>query len=206
VKGEEIMKGLIIICAFLAVPLVGGGHCAGAEAAGDLSKVSGGGESHKDRGSAEKLRHQDRFAIIAKVLRLSDAQQAGIKEILKADHEEMGALMKQLADNRKLFRVKTHATAVDEAEVRALAEKQGRLIVMKIISPFIVRNKIRSLLTPEQRDFEERIQPLLEQEPEHRPHFADDELLPGGMEHCPPIMDEKYPPPMKKGPPSCDEE
>jgi Spy/CpxP family protein refolding chaperone len=203
---RKIMKKLIVICAFLTVPLAGGSYCAGAEAVRDSSKAAGGRESHKERGSAEKMCHQDHFAIIAKVLRLSDAQQARITEILKADHEEMAALTKQLAENRKLFREKTHAAAFDEAGVRELAEKQGKLMAGKIISPFIVRNKIRALLTPEQRDMEERIQPLLEQESEHRPHFADEELLPGRMDHRPPLMDEVYPLPMKKGPPVCDED
>jgi Spy/CpxP family protein refolding chaperone len=206
---EEIMKKLMVICAFLTVPLAGGGYCAGAEAAGDSSKGAADRELHERRGPAEKMRNGGRFAIIAKVLRLSDSQQAKITEILRSDHEEHAALMKQLVENRKLFREKTHAAAFDEAEVSALAEKQGKLMARMIISPAIVRNKIRTLLTPEQRDLEERIQPLLEPRPEPGPHFAGDEFshfAGKGMEHRPPVMDEEYPLPMKKGPPSCDED
>jgi Spy/CpxP family protein refolding chaperone len=204
-KGEEIMKRLMVICAFLAVPLAGVGCCAGAEAAGDSSKGAAGREL-QGRRSSEKSRHGDPFAIIAKVLRLSEVQQAKIAEIFKADHEEHATLMKQVAENRKLFWEKTHAAPFDEAEVRALAEKQGKLMARIIISPAIVRNKFRTLLTTEQRDLEARIQPLFEQRPEHWPHFADEEFLQRGMEHRPPIMDEEYLLPMMKGSPVCDED
>ncbi len=150
---------------------------------GDPSREVVGRELHEGRGPAEKMRHEGRFAVIAKVLRLSNAQQVKIKEILKADHEEQAALMKQLAENRQLFREKIHAETFDEAGVRVLAEKQGKLMARMIISPAMVRNKIRAVLTPEQRDLEARIQPLLAPGPEHRPHFTDEEHFPGGMVH-----------------------
>jgi Spy/CpxP family protein refolding chaperone len=204
-KGEEFMKRLIVICAFLAVPLAGIYCCAGAEAAGDSSKGAAGREL-QGCGWAEKSRHGDPFAIIAKVLRLSQDQQAKIAEIFKAEHEEHATLMKQVVENRKLFWEKTHAGTFDESEVRALAEKQGKLMARIIISPAIVRNKFRTLLTTEQRDLEVRIQPLLEQRPEHRPHFAGEEFLPRGLEHRPPIMDEEYLLPLMKGSPVCDED
>jgi Spy/CpxP family protein refolding chaperone len=205
-KGEKIMKRLIIICAFLAVTLAGSGYCAGAIAVGDLSKGADGNESQGGREQTEKMRYENCFAIIAKVLRLSNAQQAKITEILNAEHEEHAALLKQLAENRKFFREKTHAATFDEAEVRAIAENQGKLISKMIISPAIVRNKIRTLLTSEQRDLDERIQPLLEQDPRRRPLFAGGEPLPfmeRGMEHRPPMMDEENQSLMKEGPPFC---
>jgi Spy/CpxP family protein refolding chaperone len=205
-KGEEFMKRLLFVCAFLVVPLAGGGFCAGADtAAGDLSKASVGREAHEGREQAKKMRHGDPFDIIAKVLRLSNSQQARIRDIFKADHEEQASIMKQLAENRRLFRDKADAAVFDEAEVRALAEKQGQLMARMIISPALVRSKIRSLLTSEQRDLDERIQPLLES-PEHRPHCAGEEFLPRKMEHRPPIMDEEYTLPSEKGLPFCDED
>jgi Spy/CpxP family protein refolding chaperone len=199
------MKKLLIICAFLAVPL-SGSYCAAAEGAGNPSREVAGRELREGCGPAEKMHHEGRFAIIAKVLRLSDAQQAKIKEILKADSEEQAALMKQLAENRQLFRDKTHAETFNEAEVRALAEKHGKLMARMIISPAMVRNNIRTVLTSEQRDLEARIQPLLAPGPEPRLNFRDEEHFPGIMGHRPPDMDEEYPIPMKQGPPFCEED
>jgi Spy/CpxP family protein refolding chaperone len=199
------MKKLLIICVFLAVPLAGS-YCAAAGGAGDPSREVAGRELREGRGPAEKMDHEGRFTIIAKVLRLSNAQEAKIKEILKADCEEQAALIKQLAENRQLFRGKTHAETFDEAGVRALAEKHGKLMARIIISPAMVRNKIRAVLTPEQRDLEARIQPLLVPGPEPRLHFTDEEHFPGGMGHRPPDMDEEYPIPMKQGPPFCEED
>lgn len=200
------MKRLIVSCAFLAVPLACGGYAAGVETAGDSAKSPVHRESHERSGPAEKMRHDGRFTIIAKVLRLSDAQQARIREVLKADHEEQAALMRQMAENWRLFREKTHAAAINEAEVKALAEKQGKLVARMVISPVMVRNNIRTLLTPEQRDLEARIQPLLEPGPEHRQRFADEEHMTRGMEHRPPVMDDEHPIPMKERPPFCDED
>ena len=127
-------------------------------------------------GQEGRAPHERFYAGMAKVLRLSADQQAGIRKIINAERVEHNSLLKMLAENRKQFRQVTHASTFDEAAVRTLAEKQAQIITRLLISPVIMRNKINALLTPEQLDLEERIRPLLEQGPEHRPPFPDDEF------------------------------
>ncbi|HTP65413.1 MAG TPA: Spy/CpxP family protein refolding chaperone [Geobacteraceae bacterium] len=206
------MKQFIVVCAFIAVSSAMGGTLSGASAAGDAGMGSPCKEMHKVRGTAEDMSHRGPFAALIKVLRLSEEQQAKVRDILKADHEANSALMKKMAENRKLFMKKAHAATLDEAGLRALAGQQGQLMAQMIVSPAVVRNKIRALLTPEQRDLEERIQPLLEKGPEHRPHFCGDDFPPPmgmGMLHGPCLADMEMPPPpgnRHEDCPPCDEE
>jgi Spy/CpxP family protein refolding chaperone len=172
-----IMKRQSIVCAVLTLALAGGSYSAGEVAAGDSARVGvvAGKKMQGEGGSAEEM-HKDEFlTAMARVLRLNDSQQSRIREMLKADREENARLDKELAENLKLIREKTGAAIFDEAGVRTLAEKQGRLMARTIIAPAVMRQRIRALLTPEQREVEERIQPLLVHGPGHRPH-------PGGAE------------------------
>jgi len=169
------MKRQIIIGPLFVAALACGVQTATAESTAEIGR----GVGHPEEcGPAGKAPHERFHAVMAKILRLSADQQARIRDILNAGRVEHNSLVKMLAENRKQFRQVTHASTFDEAAVRTLAEKQAQLITKLLISPAIMRNKINSLLTPEQRDLEERIRPLLEQGPEHRPPFPDGEFQP----------------------------
>lgn len=207
------MKRFTIICAILAATLAGGSYSVRAEGAGDAPKGMACKKMHEGHGSADEMGKGDHFAIIAKVLRLSEAQKEKFREMMKADRAENRALMKQLAENQKLFRQKSHAADFNEAEIRAIAEKQGQIMAKMMVSPAIMRNKIRALLTPEQRDLDERIQPLLEHRPEHGAHFGGMEFpthMGHEMEHHKHFQGEESYPCMGKDPsekpPCCEED
>ncbi len=168
----------LIFCALLAAPLAMGGYCLGAEKGEITGKTAPCKEIHEGYGPADEMRDDGRFAIIGKVLGLTDVQKEKIDGILRAEHEANMALMKAMKENGKLLRETGNAAAFDDTRLRSLAEKQGQLMARMIISPAVVRHKIRAVMTPEQRNLDDRIQPLLEQEPEHRPHFFGGELPP----------------------------
>jgi Spy/CpxP family protein refolding chaperone len=169
------MKRQIIIGPLFVAALTCGVQPVIAESAAETVR----GVGHPEECGLEgRVPHERFYTGMAKVLRLSADQQAGIREILNAERVEHNSLLKMLAENRKQFRQATHTSPFDETAVRTLAEKQAQLITGLLISPAIMRNKINSLLTPEQRDLEERIRPLLEQGPELRPPFPDGEFEP----------------------------
>jgi Spy/CpxP family protein refolding chaperone len=207
------MKRLSIICAILAATLAVGSQSVRAEGAGDSPKGMAGKKMHEGHGPADDMGKGEHLALIAKVLRLNDSQQEKFREMMKTDHEENRALMNQLAENRKLFHQKSNAADFNEAEVRAITEKQGQLMAKMMVSPAIMRNKFRALLTPEQRDLEERIQPLLEHVPGHGAHFGGMEspsCMGHEMEHHQHLQGEESHPCMGKEPnekhPCCDED
>jgi Spy/CpxP family protein refolding chaperone len=194
------MKRKIIIGPLFVAALACGVHTATAESAADTGQDMAGRELHEGHGSAEEAHHERCLDIMAKVLKLSTAQQARIRDILKAERDEKTSLLKKLFENEKQLRRKTHTATFDEAAVGTLAEKQAQLMTKMIISPAITRNKIRALLTTEQRDLDERIQPLLERRPEHRPPFRGEDL-PTFMGRAPEHRhcgDEEFPPTMEK--------
>ena len=203
------MKQFIVVCTLFAVSSAMGGTVSGALAAGDAGAASPCNGTHKQRGPAEDMNHRGPFVALVKVLRLSETQQARIRDILKAGHEANSALMKKMAENRKHFMEKVHTETFDEAGLRALAGQQGQLMAQMMVSPAVVRNKIRALLTQEQRDLEERIQPLLEKGPENRPHFCGGEFPPPmdlGMPPWPCFADREPPGNRPEDCPPCDEE
>ena len=200
------MKRLSVVCAVLALSLAGGSYSVQAETDGFPAKVKDGKKPHDGCGPAEEMKRGKHFEVLARILRLSEAQQSRVRGLFKDDHEESETLMKQLTENRKLLRQKMEATTFNEGEVRALAEKQGQLMARMIITPALLRQNMRTLLTPEQRDLEERIQPLLIHGAAPRPCSFGGEP-PMGMEHPPRFQGEEFPPFMgKEIPPCCEDD
>jgi Spy/CpxP family protein refolding chaperone len=199
------MKRVSIVCAVLAMALAGGSCTAKAETAGDFGRGGGGKKMPGDCGSAEEMHGKELFSAMAGVLRLNDAQQARIRELFKADHEEHGRINRELAENRSLLREKADAAAFDEAGARSLAQRQGELMARMIIAPAVMRHRIRALLTPDQRDLEERIQPLMALGHWPRPPLEGGEPQ-RGMEERRHSRNEEFHPLMGKGMPPCCEE
>lgn len=106
---------------------------------------------------------------MASVLKLTDAQQAQIEALISTDAEQNAPLHRQLAENERALREATTAASLDEATVRALAATKGNLMTEMIVSRAKLRNAINAILTAEQRELADRLDPLKYGPPRPRP-------------------------------------
>jgi Spy/CpxP family protein refolding chaperone len=167
------MKRLSVVCAVLALSLADGSYAVRAETGGPPAGAGDDGKSRHGRVAAGEMQEEKHIAVMARVLRLSETQKNKMRGLFQAGHGEMESLMKEIAENRLLLRQKTETADFNEGEVKALAEKQGMLMARMMIAPARMRRNVRALLTPEQRELEERIFPLLARGPEHPPCLED---------------------------------
>lgn len=139
------MKKKLMITVVLAAAMIGGGTgavLAGYGPGGGL----GGPPPGKEMGAGF---FQERMA---KVLKLTDAQQIRIKTISDAEQEQLKPLFDKMHESRKLLMQAAEATVFDEAVVRALAAGQARIEVELTVSRTRVQNQINAILTPDQRE------------------------------------------------------
>lgn len=105
------------------------------------------------------------------MLDLSDQQEAQIKAILEAEKPKVQPLIAELAVGRKALQEATDNGAFNEAQVKALADKQGETLAALIVEKERVKTQIYAVLTPEQRakaeQFRSRIEDRIKQ------HFAE---------------------------------
>lgn len=87
----------------------------------------------------------------AKRLGLTEAQRDQIRSVMAAERPAMEPLVEQLAAGRKELRKATANGTFDEAQVRALAEKQAQTLSELIVARARVRSRVFAVLTPEQR-------------------------------------------------------
>ncbi|HWS99632.1 MAG TPA: Spy/CpxP family protein refolding chaperone [Pyrinomonadaceae bacterium] len=100
------------------------------------------------------------FARVASELKLTDAQQTEIKQIVGYELAGARPLFEKLKENRKQLREADAGGQFDEARVRAIAAEQGQTLSELIVARERAKAKILGILTPEQR---ERANELLEQ-------------------------------------------
>jgi Spy/CpxP family protein refolding chaperone len=202
VERRIIMKKLGVISAVLALSLAGGSYAVRAEIGGPPARAGDDGKSRHGRVAAGEMQEEKHIAVMARVLRLSEAQKNKMRGLFQAGHGEMESLMKEIAENRLLLRQKTEAAVFNEGEVKALAEKQGMLMARMLITPARMRRNFRALLTPEQRDLEERIFPLLAHGPGLPPEMdGEGGLIRAGRFR--PSAEDFPPPPPGEIPPPC---
>ncbi|HKQ51219.1 MAG TPA: Spy/CpxP family protein refolding chaperone [Pyrinomonadaceae bacterium] len=91
------------------------------------------------------------FARVASELKLTDAQQAEIKQIVTEELEAARPLFEKLRENRQQLREAGGDGQFDEARVRATASEQGRTLSELIVARERAKAKIFNALTPEQR-------------------------------------------------------
>ena len=84
-------------------------------------------------------------------LGLSDEQKARIKAILDAEKPTMQTLRDQLKANHQELEAATANGAFDEAQVKAIAARQGETTAALIVEREKVKSQIFAILTPEQR-------------------------------------------------------
>jgi Spy/CpxP family protein refolding chaperone len=160
-KRRVRMKRMTILCSMLALTITASSWPVRAETEQFPARFEKNGSPHDKYGPNGELQGERELAALTRILRLNETQQAKIKKLLKADQGVMESLLMQLADTRKLLRLKAEAVDFNKEEIIALAEKEGRLMARMFVAPALIRQDIRALLTPEQRDLEERIFPLL---------------------------------------------
>ena len=91
------------------------------------------------------------FARVASELKLTDAQQTEIKQIIGDELAAARPLFEQLRENRKQLREASGDGQFDEARVRATASEQGQALSELIVAKERAKAKIYNVLTPEQR-------------------------------------------------------
>lgn len=139
------LAGGVAATAAYAVPPGGGpgyGACGyGAYGAGFGRGGMGGGidsETHVDR--------------LAYRLNLTPDQRTKVRAIVDKARPETRALRDKLFDNRQQLRTLVSQGTAKEADVRKLADTQGKLMADMIVHRSKVHSEINAVLTPEQRE------------------------------------------------------
>lgn len=97
------------------------------------------------------------FGRMAKKLNLTDAQKKEIQAIIEEERVRTEPLRQKLAEGRKALQQATEAETFDEAAVKSLAANQTNLKAELMVSHLKVRNRIHTLLTPEQRELAKKM-------------------------------------------------
>jgi protein CpxP len=152
------MKKKLMVTVVLAAAMIGGGS--GAALAGN---GPGGGFGWAPPGM--EMGSGNFEGRMAKVLKLTDAQQSQIKTLLDAEREQIKPLIDKMQESRKLLTQAAEATTFDEAAVRALAVDQATTETELIVSRTKVQNQIYALLTTEQRELLKNLRPEMDRRP-----------------------------------------
>jgi protein CpxP len=100
-----------------------------------------------------KGQHGGRFLErMTKILDLTEAQQAGIKQVQAAEEEKTATLREKKQENRQQLRLAEGAKPFDENAVRTLAEQSGAIETELTIARARMHSQIDAILTPEQRE------------------------------------------------------
>jgi len=109
------------------------------------------GHAGKSCGKHEK----DRGARIEKMIErldLDEGQAEQVRNIRDNYHPQMEQLKEKMKDNRQQLRELVQADALDQEQVRVIAEAIGDLKTEKIILRTTMKSEIRMVLTEEQRE------------------------------------------------------
>jgi len=106
-------------------------------------------------------RHRGRMETMARVLDLTADQQQQIEAILAASREAKRPIREKLRENKQALRTAAKAETVNQEQIRALATEGGALKADLLLSRIATRKQVDALLTPEQRELQEKIRPLL---------------------------------------------
>lgn len=96
---------------------------------------------------------------MAKVLKLTEAQQSQIKEIFDAERDLVKPLFEKMKESRNQLMSLAEAPAFDETAVRTIANEQATTEMELIVSRTRVQNKINGLLTQVQRELLKNLRP-----------------------------------------------
>jgi protein CpxP len=89
---------------------------------------------------------------MAGMLDLSKEQRDKVRAIVDKARPQTRALRDKLSENHTLMHALMQQDTVKEADIRKLADNQGKLIADMIVQRSKMRNEIHAVLTPEQRE------------------------------------------------------
>jgi periplasmic protein CpxP/Spy len=157
------MKRKVVVGALLALT-IGGAAAAWAEAGCDCTSPdmehSGHGPRHAGPGLRGREHHGPSLDRIGEALRLSDAQQVKVAELIRAERGKNASLRQKLIENEKRLRQAGQAAKFDEAAVRSIAAQQAQLLSEQMVARARTQHQIFALLTPEQQARAEKFPPL----------------------------------------------
>jgi Spy/CpxP family protein refolding chaperone len=107
-----------------------------------------------------RMDSEARIERMADALDLTKEQRDKVRAIVDKSRPQTRELRDKLADNRKQLHTLVQQGSAKEADVRKLADTQGKLMADMIVQRTKVRNEIHAVLTPEQR---EKLQQRFEQ-------------------------------------------
>lgn len=96
---------------------------------------------------------------MAKVLKLTDAQQGQIQAILDAEAEQVKPMLDKLHENRRLLMLAGEATAFDESAVRNIATAQAQVEIELTVARICTQSRINGVLTAEQLELLQHLRP-----------------------------------------------
>lgn len=102
---------------------------------------------------------------MAKVLKLTDAQQTQIKSLLDAEKEKMKPVFESIHEKRDQLRTLSEATSFDEAAVRTIATAIAQEEIELMVSRTRTQSKINALLTADQRELLKNLRPDMDRRP-----------------------------------------
>lgn len=108
---------------------------------------------------------------MARVLDLTEAQQVEIKAIMENERATIQPLREQLQAARAKVKDLVKAETFDEAAVRSLLSAQEGNRTEMMVAKARAHSRIHALLTPEQRELAEKLEPLHEGRRGHRKGF-----------------------------------
>ncbi len=106
---------------------------------------------------------EKRLAKMAEVLELSDAQQTQIRDIYTQAREAAAPLREKMAASRKALHEAVDAKTFDEAKIRSLVAEKSAVQADLMIHRAQTRQQVYAILTPEQQQLYDKVQPLLKQ-------------------------------------------
>ncbi|ACM21864.1 CpxP superfamily protein [Geotalea daltonii FRC-32] len=144
------MKKKALVAAVLVAMAIGGGTAV-------FAGRGPGGDCDKKQGSEM---HQGKFyQRMAKVLKLTDAQQNQIKSLISAERAASEPFIDQMHEKRKLLMQSGESTTFDEASVRSIAAAIAQIKTELAVIRVKTQTQIYTILTPEQRELAKSLKP-----------------------------------------------
>lgn len=155
------MKKQMFIAA-LAITLIGGGA--------GFSRATGGPPDDFGRAPAGwGMNHGPRPDRLAKVLKLTDAQQGKIRTIMDAERAQAKPLLDKVRGYREQLQQAAEATTFDEAAVRGIATSLAQTESELTVSRTREQSQINAILTAEQRELLKNLRPPMDRQPQPPP-------------------------------------
>lgn len=145
------MKKRILIVTLSLITLLGSALYVAASPSG--GPCGGPCDGNCDGPRAGKNYSGDRFhERMSKLLALTEAQQASIKQVQAAEEEKITALHEKKQEIRQQLRQAGTVQPFDENAIKVLAEQRGAIAAELTIVRARMHSQIDALLTPEQRE------------------------------------------------------